>query len=632
MPVTERDMERQRLVSRRALILGGGQLALFGALIGRMYYLQVEQADRYATLADENRINLRLLPPTRGKLLDRFGEPIAVNNQDFRVTLVAEQAGEVAETLGKLTQIVPMTDDEIARVLRDVRSRQRFVPVTVRNNLSWDQVSQIEVNAPELPGISIDVGDLRSYPHGAAGVHAVGYVGAVAEEDLTGDPLLGLPDFKIGKTGAERQFEGALRGSAGTSQVEVNAVGRVIREIDRDDGTAGSDVELTLDIGLQQAVQERLNTEYSASVVVLDVDNGEIYALANHPAYDPNLFARGISTADWRRLINDMYSPLSNKAISGQYAPGSTFKMLVALAALEAGEIGPGYEVYCPGHMDLGNHRFHCWKRGGHGSVDIVQAIAQSCDTFFYDLSLKIGVDAIADMARRFGLGEVPDIDLPGGRSGLIPTRAWKQATLGEPWQGGETLIASIGQGYVLSTPLQLAVMTARMVNGGKAIVPHLGRRIGGVLNPLSAQQQPDIGVNPRHLDLMVDSMIEVTEGQLGTARTSAITEAGWEMGGKTGTSQVRRISAAERLSGIIPNEERPWRLRDHALFVGFAPIHKPRYAVSVVVEHGGGGSAVAAPIARDVLMETQRRRPGELDDKPLAAAVGDPVVPDGQG
>lgn len=622
MPVTGRDMERQRLVGRRALVLGGGQLALFGALIGRMYYLQVEQADRYATLADENRINLRLLPPTRGKLLDRFGEPIAINNQDFRVTLVAEQAGDVEGTLQTLTGIVPMDEGEIARVLRDVRSRPRFVPVTVRNNLSWEQVSRIEVNAPELPGISIEVGDLRSYPHGQAGVHAVGYVGAVSEQELTGDPLLGLPGFKIGKTGAERQFEDALRGAAGSSQVEVNAVGRVIREIARDEGIPGADVELTLDVGLQQAVQERLTSEYSASAVVMDVHNGEIYALANHPAYDPNLFARGIGTADWRRLIDDMYSPLSNKAISGQYAPGSTFKMLVALAALEAGEVGPGYESYCPGHMDLGNHRFHCWKRGGHGRVDMVQAIAQSCDTYFYDLSLKIGVDAIAAMARRFGLGTVPEVDLPAGRPGLIPTRAWKQATMGAPWQGGETLITSIGQGYVLATPLQLAVMIARMVNGGRAVVPHIGRRIGGELNPLSARQAPEIGIAPPFLDLMVDSMIEVTEGRLGTARTSAIAEPGWEMGGKTGTSQVRRISAAERLSGIIPNEERPWRLRDHALFVGFAPIHRPRYAVSVVVEHGGGGSAVAAPIARDILLETQRRRPAEPLSDPIAAAA----------
>lgn len=620
MPVTGRDMERQRLVGRRALVLGGGQLALFGALIGRMYYLQVEQADRYATLADDNRINLRLLPPARGKLLDRFGEPIAINNQDFRVTLVAEQADDVEGTLRALTDIVAMDEGEIARVLRDIRSRQRFVPVTVRSNLTWEQVSRIEVNAPELPGISIEVGDLRSYPHGRAGVHGVGYVGAVSEEELTGDPLLGLPGFKIGKTGAERQFESALRGAAGSSQVEVNSVGRVIREIARDEGTPGADVELTLDIGLQQAVQERLTSEYSASAVVMDVHNGEIYALASHPAYDPNLFARGIGTADWRRLIDDMYSPLTNKAISGQYAPGSTFKMLVALAALEAGEAGVGFESYCPGHMDLGDHRFHCWKRGGHGRVDMVQAIAQSCDTYFYDLSLKIGVDAIAGMARRFGLGTVPEVDLPASRPGLIPTRAWKQATMGAPWQGGETLITSIGQGYVLATPLQLAVMTARMVNGGRAVVPHIGRRIGGELNPLSVRPAPAIGIAPPFLDLMVDSMIEVTEGRQGTARTSAITEPGWEMGGKTGTSQVRRISAAERLSGIIPNEERPWRLRDHALFVGFAPIHRPRYAVSVVVEHGGSGSAVAAPIARDILLETQRRRPAEPLSDPVAA------------
>lgn len=607
----DRDVERFRCLTRRTLVLGGLQLGLFGVLGARMYVLQVSERERYAMLAEENRINVRLIAPSRGTIVDRTGEPLAVNDQNFRVVMVAEQSGDVDATLARLSEIVDLSDADVRRVLRDVERRPAFVPVNVIDNLNWRQVSRLEVNQPELPGLSIEVGELRRYPYVEATAHVLGYVGAVSESEMTGDPVLALPGFRIGKTGIEREFEHELRGEAGTSQVEVNAVGRVIRELARDEGLPGAQVQTTLDIGLQDYAQRRLAGEESASAVVMDIHTGEIFAMASHPSFDPNLFTTGIDTTTWATLRDDARGRLNNKAVNGQYAPGSTFKMLVALAGLESGVIGPNASVYCPGYLDLGNHRFHCWRHWGHGRLGLNQALAQSCDVFFYDVARRIGIDAIAAMANRFGIGAPVGVDLPHESSGLMPNRAWKERELDRPWQQGETLVASIGQGYVLATPLQLCVMVARMVNGGRAVRPHLAMRVGGPDGGPVDPPAPDLGIDPLWLGEVTRGMIAVTSDPRGTARGAQIPEDGMQMGGKTGTSQVRRITMAERMTGIIPNDQRPWDDRDHALFVGFAPVEAPRYAVAVVVEHGGGGSAVAAPIARDLLWETQRRAPG---------------------
>ncbi len=602
----DRDIDRYRSVTRRALVLGATKLGMVGVLGGRLYYLQITESDHYRVLAEENRINMRLLAPSRGQIVDRRDVPLAINNQNFRVVMVEEQVGDLEDMLNRLSAIVPLSDADRRRVLRDAERSRAFVPITVQDNLTWRQVARLDVRAPELPGLSIDVGELRHYPFTESTGHFVGYVGAVSEQDLTGDPVLTLPGFRIGKNGMERQHEEALRGTAGTSQVEVNAVGRVIRELSRDEGTPGRDVKLTIDIGLQEYVQERLKTEESASAVVLDVLNGEVFALASHPGFDPNLFTTGIDVENWRRLNDDPYAPLTNKAVAGQYPPGSTFKMLVALAALEEG-ISPSHSVACPGHMTLGSHRFHCWRRGGHGWLDMVGAIAHSCDVFFYETSRRVGIDKIAAMANRFGLGDKVNLDMPGERPGLMPTRDWKLATMGTQWQPGETVVCAIGQGYVSATPLQLAVMTARMVNGGKAVVPHLTKRVGDAGWHDGAG---DIGIAQPHLDVVIEGMNAVTT--YGTAGRFQIREPGMEMGGKTGTSQVRRITMAERAAGVIRQQDRPWRDRHHGLFVGYAPVHAPRYACCVVVEHGGS-SSVAAPIASDILLETQRRSPAGL-------------------
>ncbi|MAL78156.1 MAG: penicillin-binding protein 2 [Sneathiella sp.] len=611
--------EKGRTFSRRALMLAGGQAALMSALAGRLYYLQVLHADQYAMMADENRINMRLLPPLRGRIVDRFGLEVAGNRHNYRVVLIPEQTKSIEATLDALEEFIPAEMIDREQVLTDVKRKRSFVPIPVVDNLSWEQFARINVNSPSLPGIQMDVGSTRDYPYGNLFAHIVGYVGAVSERDLQNqeyDPLLELPEFRIGKSGIEKYYDRTLRGKAGLSRVEVNAYGRVIRELTRQEGIPGNDTVLTIDRQLQDFAVRRMGKE-SAAAVVMDIHTGDILTMVSVPSFDPNTFARGISSTEWKTLIEDPKRPLGNKAIGGQYPPGSTFKMIVALAALEAGVISEEHRVFCGGHTELGSHRFHCWKRGGHGWMDMEEAIAQSCDIYFYEIARKVGVDKIAEMAHRFGLGETLEIDILGERKGLIPTRAWKEAVQGVSWQLGETYNTGIGQGYVLTTPLQLAVMTARLANGGKKVVPRLVRSVTGAAQEgaVLPRENPggeafDLGISRKSLQLVLSGMNKVMNGARGTARAARIEVEGWEMAGKTGTAQVRRISRKERLEGVRKTDEKPWEERDHALFVGYAPYTDPRYAVSVIVEHGGSGSSVAAPIARDLLQETLRLDP----------------------
>jgi penicillin-binding protein 2 len=618
------DSNRYKAFSRRALVLGGGQVALLGLLVGRMYQLQVLESSRYRMLADENRINMRLLPPPRGRILDRFGRLLASNRENFRAVIIAEQTSDVERTLDMLARLIPVTDHDRRRILRDIKRHRSFIPVTVRENLDWKDVSRIEVNAPDLPGVVIDVGQSREYPMGADGAHLLGYVAAVSEKELSGDdPLLELPGFRTGKSGIERAYETRLRGKAGNSQLEVNALGRVIRELSRQEGQPGDDLMLTIDLGIQNAATEQLRDKLSAAAVVIDVRTGGVLALASVPGYDPNAFNVGLSAAEWRTITRDPYAPLANKAISGMYAPGSTFKMMVALAALENKAMAADQRVFCRGVVQLGNARFHCWKRQGHGWLDMHGALMQSCDVFFYEAAKRVGIDRIAEMANRFGLGRTTGIDIPGERSGLMPTSRWKRKVTGVSWQKGETLVAGIGQGFVLTTPLQLAIMAARIATG-RAVKPRLVYASGanGDMRPAAVGEFPALRISPESLQVVRDGMNAVTNVQGGTAFRARITEKGWHMAGKTGTSQVRRISKHERETRVLKNEERPWKERDHALFVAFAPVDDPRYACAVVVEHGGGGSAVAAPIARDILRETLRRDPPDRDDDSIAAGA----------
>ncbi len=601
-----KDSERHKQFNRRTVILAGGKLALLSVLVGRMYYLQVVESKRYQTLSDRNRINLRLLPPPRGRIVDRYGTPIAVNQINYRVVLNLETTMDVEETLRALGSIINIGEGERRRIMRDISRKPSFVPVTVRENLNWDKVARIEVNAPDLPGVEIDEGQSRHYPFGKDTAHVLGYVAPVSEGETTGDPLLKLPGFRIGKDGIEKFYDLSLRGVGGNSQVEVDAFGRVMRELSRKEGQPGSEVALTIDVELQKFVSRRLAGQ-SAAAVVIDVHAGDILSLVSTPGFDPNAFNKGLSENEWRALLSNPRAPLTNKAISGLFSPGSTFKMVVALAALEKGAITPESSFFCSGSIKLGNAVFHCWKKGGHGTVQLAKGIIQSCDVYFYEIAKRTGIDHIAKMARRLGLGRKLGLDLPSEQAGLIPTRDWKRKTYGIPWQQGETLIAGIGQGYILATPLQLAVMTARVANGGIGVKPRLTAAEGESGDPDTLPGN-DLGLLPEHLRLVREAMVSVVNSPMGTAYKARIKEPGFEMGGKTGTVQVRRITKAERELGIIKNEDLPWKQRDHAIFVGFAPVSAPRYAAAVVIEHGGGGSKVAAPIARDILLETQRR------------------------
>ena len=611
------DSSRYKNFSRRALILGAGQVTLFGILAGRMYQLQVLESNRFRTLSDENRINLRLLAPLRGKIYDTFGKPLATNEENYRLLLVTEQVHDVSKTLQALSRLIEIPDSDKKRILKESRKKKSFVPITIQENLDWKEVSQIEVNSPDLPGVIIDSGQRRIYPFGKNCSHLVGYVAPVTEKDKTKEreqnPLFQLPGLKIGKSGVEKRLDYRLRGGAGNSQLEVNAVGRVIRELSRQEGRAGDDVVLTIDKLIQNIAVEKLRDEKSAAAVVMKINNGEILALASVPGYDPNAFDIGMSKKEWEEISSDPLAPLINKAVSGLYAPGSTFKMVVAMAALEHGVINPNTKIHCKGHVELGNHRFHCWKKTGHGPVNLRTAIQQSCDTYFYEIARRLGINKIAEMARRFGLGSVTGIDLPNERSGLMPTSAWKKKKLGVAWQQGETLVAGIGQGFVLTTPLQLAVMTARIASG-REIKPKLIKAFvsNGVIKELKAPKSKKIKISKSYRRIVMSGMDAVSNTPLGTGYRARIQDDEFDLAGKTGTVQVKSISQYERDTRVLKNRERPWIERDHALFVAFAPVKNPRYSIAVVVEHGGRGSAVAAPIARDILHETLKRETAE--------------------
>ena len=605
---TPRDIEgTAKNVTRRALFMGGCMAATVAVLGARMRYLGVEQADQFRLLAEENRINIRLIPPARGLIQDRNGKLIAGNEQNYRVVITRETAGEAAggvkEILNRLSHIIPMTAEDMAETLKAVERNSPFVPITVADRLNWEDFSKIAVNGPALPGVTPEVGLSRVYPRDLDFAHIVGYVGPVSEKDLEGvespDPLLRIPKFQIGKIGVERWMEETLRGAAGTKRIEVNAVGRVMRELDRVEGLAGGDLRLTIDVDVQNFVQARLGEE-SAACVVMDVTNGDIIAAVSSPSFDPNLFVRGISQTDYSGLTENERRPLANKVVQGLYPPGSTFKMVTALAALEAGVITPETTVRCPGFIEVGGTRFNCWKRGGHGRVDLQKSLAESCDVYYYDTAMKVGIEKMAEMGRKLGFGIRHDLPMSAIAQGVMPDKAWKLESQKAEWVIGDTVNASIGQGYVLTSPLQLAVMAARIASGTQ-VVPRIVHSINDQRVEVAAPEP--LGVEGSKLRAVQMAMYEVMNGAKGTGRSSRIVDETMIMCGKSGTAQVRTFSAGEKADGAIANADLPWKMRDHALFVCFAPADNPKYAVSVVVEHGGGGSAVAGPIARDAVL-----------------------------
>ena len=629
MRFRQTDNERSSLFTRRALLLGGAQAVLLSALAGRLYQLEVLDTQHFATMAEENRINLRLLAPARGLIFDRTGQPLAVNRNNYRA-MVSSDRGRGAEMLiDRLDQIFSLGEADKVRLLRELRRSRNAQPSVVRENLNWEEVARLEFNAPDLPGVFIDLGQSRDYPEGELMSHIIGYTGRVADEDLNGrdDPVLQLATMRFGKKGTERSLEDDLRGRAGAVQVEVNSVGRVVRELDHTEGQPGANALLTIDLELQRFANEKLKDQQagsehqSGSIVVMDVITGDVIVMVSQPGFDPNMFARGITQTEWRDLLDNPERPLNNKAIGGVYPPGSTYKIVTALAALDSKAIDPWTVLPCNGFIELGDIKFHCWLKGGHGGLNVLGAITGSCDCFFYEAARRTGVDRIAEMAGRLGFGRQSELGLPGESAGTQPSRQWKQEKYSKPWQQGDTFNLGIGQGYMTATPLQLAVMAARVANGGYEVQPNL---LLAKALPREELMPPDVRtkvtapslrIDPKHLAIVHQGMSDVVNSGSGTAnalrfdsKTGKPLEPALQFAGKTGTAQVKRITDRERDMGIT-QDQLPWHLRHHGLFVCFGPVENPRYACAVIVEHGQAGFN-AGKVGKEVLVETMRRDP----------------------
>ena len=611
------DANNLPVVTRRTMVLAGAKAAVLSVIFGRVYQLQVLEAERYTQLAEQNRLDTRLISPIRGRITDRFGHPLAQNEANFRAVLTLSQLrgrNSAARVIQSVTQVLAISKDDQSGLLRNLKKRQpQLKPLLIKENLSWNEVARLSILKPSLPGLQIEEGITRYYPFADITAHIVGYVGAVTDADLAEDEkLLSLPGLRLGKKGVERIYDSALRGTPEERTVEVDAIGREKRVISRVPDRPGDQLVLSLDMGLQRFAAERIAPFRAGCAIVMNAHDGDVLAMVSVPSFDPNLFARGVPTSEWQILTQNLLSPLLNKCTSGLYNPGSIFKMTLALAGLESG-IDPNETVHCPGYLVEGTTKRYCWRKYGHGAMNMRSALVQSCDVYFYTRGLALGVDRIAVAARKLGMGKKAGLDLYAEQAGLVPTKAWKRTIRSEPWLPGDTMVLSIGQGFILTTPLQLATMMARLVNGGHDVQPRLaiGRiQPDGHIRSYSPDLPRELAIAAEHRRFIQDAMVRVVNTPVGTGYRSRLTGNGMSMGGKTGTAQVRRITVQERLSGVRKNVDLAWERRDHAMFVGFAPIDDPRYVVAVLIEHGGSGGAVAAPIARDLITQTLRRDP----------------------
>jgi penicillin-binding protein 2 len=606
-----RDHERKlrNRFSRRALLFAAGQAGLFGLLGWRLRQLQILDSSEYRLLSDENRITFQLVAPGRGTIFDRFGGTLAEDRENLRVLVVPVFCKDLAATLEAIGHIVPVSAAEKDRVRRAARRQSGYFPVLVTEGISWRQFALLNILAPQLPGVQTDSSSYRLYPAAQNTAHVVGYVGMAGKAEVDEDPMMRLPGFRTGKTGIEKGFDKALRGSPGTIRYEVDAHGRIVRELGKSPSKRGRDLVLTIDRSLQAFAQKRLEENRVASIVALDALTGEVLVMASHPTFNPNDIAFRSDPARIAQMARVRDQPFENRALRGLYPPGSTFKVCTALAGLAGGVITPQETMTCPGSYAVGRRRFRCWKRHG-GGINVHEALKQSCDVYFYETAARLGINNLAAMARKLGLGQTYPCGLAGQKKGIVPDTAWKRAMFNEPWYGGETVVVGIGQGFLLTTPLQLAVMVARVATG-RAILPRLLTTEPG--EPVEA---PPLDVNPAVLDAVRDGMIAVVNEKGGTAVRSALTLPDVQMAGKTGTSQVISSRNQSKLTG--------WEGETHALFIAFAPTVAPRYAVACVVEHGGGGSHTAAPIVRDLMTEILLSDPVSRSPFVVAATGGE--------
>ncbi len=580
--------------SRRSFVLGAAQIGVGGLLATRMAWISIVQNEQYTLKSESNRVNLTLIPPRRGWIVDRNGMPLALNRTSFRVDIIPDRLQDDERVLGQLQQLLALTADEMDRIREDIDKSSGFQPVQVAENLDIDRYAAVSIRANELPGVAPAQSFARYYPEGAAVGHLVGYVGAASAKDYEKEknPLLIQPGFKIGKEGLERVFEQTLRGKPGAKRSEVTARGKLVRDLETRPDTAGSPLKLTINGGLQAYASRRMGDQ-SASFVCLDCTNGDILAMASMPCYDPNSFSDGIGHLEWQMFAEDDHIPLLNKSLQGLFPPGSTSKPMTSLAFLKAG-IDPEMKVNCTGAYKVGNSFFHCSQRRGHGPIALHEAIIKSCDIYYYHMARLAGIQPQADTARLLGLGHEFPLPVASQRYGTVPDPAWLERKYKKPWSLFDTINSSIGQGYMLVNPLQLAVMTARIASG-KNIMPRLtfGHK---------PEIPADLPIDPQHLAFVRDGMAGVINSGRGTASIARLPVDGVQMAGKTGTAQVRRISMAERAGGVRSNASLAWRQRDHSLFVAFAPVDSPKYAVGCIVEHGGFGAQAAAPLVRDTM------------------------------
>ena len=593
-----RDIRKNKIFNRRALVLGSAQSALAGALVMRLSYLQLWKHEEYSIQSDSNRIKPVINPAPRGTVVDRHGFPLTKNDSNYRLLLYLDRKRDVDQLVAKLTEVLDLSDEAKNIFVTKIKNARRKSIISLMDNLGWDDLARIETNAHLLSGVSIESGIMRRYPYPSETAHFLGYVSLPSEKDIDENEqnLFMHPDFRIGKFGLEKTFDEPLRGKYGVKYVEVNVHEIPLRTLSIKAPVEGSRLHLTVDFGLQKYVTERIK-DVVASAIVLNVKTGEILAYASSPTFDPNNFVEGVSKEYWNQVNTDPRKPLSNKPISATYPPGSTFKLMVALAGLESG-FNPNTKVFCNGSYQFGKRAFHCWKEEGHGSLDLMGGIMHSCNTYFFTLANQIGYEKFTEMAKRFGYGEKIDISLYGGKVGNVPSDEWKRKVIKQPWVGGDTLNTAIGQGFVLATPLQMALVTARIANGGIPIKPYLVRNHNIFKQFDTLKNEPLIA--EAHIKFVQEGMRRVVNEPGGTAYGKRIEIKGFEMAGKTGTSQVvskreKEMSKEENLANA-----------NHAIFVGFAPVEDPKYAISVVVEHGGSGSGTAAPIAKDIMMEVQ--------------------------
>ena len=609
-------------VNRRNLMVMGGYGVMLTLLGGRLYWLQIKEGDKYKRLGERNRIGIRLLSPERGLVTDRLGRELALNYPVVRISVIPREAPDLEGVLRSLSDYLVLGSDRIGALLEKARGRPSFLPLLIADKVSWEEVAQIAVRVHEMPGVQIEGGFRRDYPYGSLFAHVLGYTGHMdlsrgGEESL----YARLPSPRVGKSGMERVLDSSLRGQVGIRQVESNALGRVVREIGREESKTGEKVRLTLDVDLQRFLHFQMRKVRAGGAMLIDPWTGSVRAMVSKPDFDPNIFSRDLSVSEWEDFRRRRPSPLLNRVTGQSYAPGSLFKLVMMLSAMEAG-IPVGRRYLCEGSIEVGQDRLHCWKKGGHGRLNMEEALRSSCDVWFYRVMEDLGLERAMETARKLGFGEkVGDDHFLFERTGLLPSRAWKEERFGSSWTLGDSLVVGIGQGYVSGTLAQMGMMMSRLLTGGvtrnlrlleadsESVKSELsGDELyrSGYFGGKREEDESYVSIDPLHRRVILRATDQVVNDKRGTAYRLRLRYPGLSFAGKTGTSQVRRISAAEREEGVKKNEDLPWRLRDHSLFAGYAPLDLPRYVMVVLIEHGGSSTRAAVPIAREMLLRTQ--------------------------